>query len=112
MYRRFVGVLILALFAPMRALADSEATSSTPAPVTYNPDTRPGNAYGGQVARPRNKSHIHSRHDVTNSATTVSVSTGDSTPVTYNSDTRPGSPYTQGQVKKPSRKHRKCGRCR
>ena len=45
MHTRFVGALIVALFAPLCVQADTGSASSTPAPVTYNPDTRPGNPY-------------------------------------------------------------------
>lgn len=112
MHRRLVGALVLALFAPLCAAAQSDATSSTPAPVTYNPDTRPGNSYGGQAPKPRKKHHVHVGKG-SSAGSALAGSSSDSAPVTYNPDTRPGSPYVTGtQTQKPVRKHRKCRSCR
>lgn len=114
MHTRFVGVLIVALFAPLCVQADTGSASSTPAPVTYNPDTRPGNPYGGQAPKPRKKHRVHS-HQMTDSGSSLPGASTDTAPVVYNPDTRPGSPYVTGNDgyrKKQSRHHRKCGNCR
>jgi hypothetical protein len=111
MHRRLVAALVLALFAPLCAAAQSDAASSTSAPVTYNPDTRPGNPYGGQAPKPRKKHHHVHVGKGSPAGSAVAESTSDTAPVTYNPDTRPGSPYATG-TQKPVRKHRKCRSCR